>query len=680
VPYELNIQVAYTSMLGEVMNGHDDETAIRPGGTEGGGNQKRVTRLFDGQWALAALLLLAALPYLGVLRNDFVYAYDDKPLILDNPYIHNFEHAREIFTSTLFGGQGAVGGPPYYRPLAMLGFLFCYQLFGPHAWGFHLVSLLVNVAVVGVLFLCAKELLGNRPAAFAAAGLFALHPVHVEAVAWISDVSDPELTLFYLLTFWWFLRLAAPGGKRLPGAFAAMTGSFILASLSKEQAITLPLLATIYEHFYRGDRRETTRWQKMLRYGPLWLVSAGYVFLRIRIIGAFAHATGVNPIGAPAALLSALALTGQYLGALLWPVHLSAFHFFHKSVSLFQLPVLLGLGALALSGVLFFALWKRAPPASFGVLWLLVTLSPVLNARWMSVYTLGERYLYLPSVGFCLVAGWACALLWSHSLPWLPASRTTLVVAACAVAVLCVIRINLRVVDWQDDITLFARALTTAPNDYRLHNALGSAYWLRGEAAGAEREWQESLRLEPNDLWPIKPLGALYAKEKHYDQAIPLLEAALRMNPRDVDAHIYLGAAYAQTEKLDRAEEQLRAAVFLAPMDFNAHNLLGKLYFDSKRWAEAEQQFRQSLECEPNLAAYDHLGYIYMQQGDRKRAEEAFKGALTLESKDPHAHFNLGLIYAATGRGAQAVEELQAALAAEPNNPEILAALKKLRH
>ena len=119
--------------------------------------------------------------------------------------------------------------------------------------------------------------------------------------------------------------------------------------------------------------------------------------------------------------------------------------------------------------------------------------------------------------------------------------------------------------------------------------------------------------------------------------------------------------------------------MLLSPLNFNAHNLLGKLYFDSKRLPEAEQQFRQSLQCEPNLAAYDHLGYIYVQWGDRDRAEKAFKAALAMNGADSHAHFNLGLIYAATGRNAQAVEELQAALAADPNNPEILSALEKLR-
>ena len=228
----------------------------------------------------------------------------------------------------------------------MLGFLLCYQLFGPHAFGFHLVSLLLNVAVVGMVLVWAEQLLRERVAALAAVALFALHPVHVEAVAWVSAVSDPEVTLFYLLTFWLFLRVATAAGGRRTWVLAAMTGSFILAILSKEQALTLPVLAVLYEHYYREDRLQTARLQKMFRYGPLWLVCLGYVLVRVRLMGAFAHSTRMHSIGVPDTLLSALALVGQYLEKLIWPAHLSAFYPFHPSARFLALPVLAGACAL----------------------------------------------------------------------------------------------------------------------------------------------------------------------------------------------------------------------------------------------------------------------------------------------------------------------------------------------
>jgi Flp pilus assembly protein TadD len=663
-----------------LMNGRQGQTAIRPLDTSGPDIPQRAGPFFAGSWPIVVLLLLSALPYLGLLRNDFTYIYDDKALILDSPYVHNFQHLREVLTTTLFSHLGAQGGTPYYRPVATLGFLLCYQLFGSWALGFHLISLLLNAAVVAVLFLFAQQLLGDRIAAFAAASLFALHPVHVEAVAWISSVTDLEVTLFYLLTFWCFWRVAAPGAGRRAWTLAAMTGSFVLAILSKEPAATLPVLAVVYEHFYRADRRETTLWQKIPRYGPLWLVCLGYLLLRVRLMGAFTRPTGMHAINATDTLLSAFALLGQYIGKLFWPARLSAFYPFHASTGFFELPVLGGVCALALCTFLFAALWKRARPVSLGLLWLFITLVPVLNARWMSAYALGERYLYLPSVGFCLVAGGACALVWEASSRRGRTVRTAVAAAACVLVVLSVLRIGLRVLDWRSDITLLTRTLAAEPNDARLHEALGLAYWIRGESGGAEREWRETLHLDPNSVQTLDALGGLYAQQQHFDQAIPLLERALALKPNDAGAHLNLGAAFAQTGKLDRAEDQFRVAVLLSPMNFNAHNLLGKLYFDSKRLSEAEQQFRQSLACEPNLAAYDHLGYIYMQWGDRNRAEAAFKAALGVNNTDSHAHFNLGLIYAAADRNAQAVEEMQAARAADPNNPEILSTLEKLQH
>ena len=635
------------------------------------------TSFFTGPWPMAILLLLATLPYIGVLRNDFAYTYDDRVLILNNPYVHNLQHLREVLTTTLFSSLGAQGGTPYYRPMATLCFMLCYLVFGPHAFGFHLASLLLNAAAVGALFVFTEQLLGDRIAAFATGGLFALHPIHVEAVAWISAVTDLEVTLFYLLTFWFFLRVATPSGGRKVWGEAAMTGSFILAIFSKEQALTLPLLAVAYEHFYRADRRQTTWFEKVHRYGPLWLVAVAYALLRMRLMGAFAHATRMHTLDMPQTLLSAVALVGQYAKMLLWPVRLSAFHPFQASTHILDLPVLGGLAALALWGALFVFLWKRARPASFAVLWLFATLAPVLDARWMSAYVFAERYAYLPSVGFCAVAGWGSAVLWRGAAAR-PTVRAALVASACVLVAMCAFRISTRVLVWQDDITLFTQALAVEPDDFRCHDALGLAYWIRGDADQAEREWKETLRLEPNSNQTLELLGALYAQRKRYDLAIPLLERSLQLNPRNEDAHTNLGAAYAETGRMDRAEEQFRAAVILSPANFNAHNLLGKLYFDSKRFSEAEGQFIQSLNCEPNLAAYDHLGYIYEQTGDLQRAEQAFRSAVAMNPNDSHAHFHLGRIYAAAGQNDRAVEELQSALAADPNNPEIRSALDKL--
>jgi len=153
------------------------------------------------------LFLLAVLPYLNALRNGFVY--DDGIQVLGNPYIRDFGHLREIFTTTVNSYRSVGAAANYYRPLMNFGYLLCFQLFGPSAYAFHLVNVLLHGLVVVLLFLVTKRIFRNSTLSFVAAALFALHPIHTESVDWVAAVTDVELTFFCLLTFWFFLGLAA---------------------------------------------------------------------------------------------------------------------------------------------------------------------------------------------------------------------------------------------------------------------------------------------------------------------------------------------------------------------------------------------------------------------------------------------------------------------------------------
>ena len=201
---------------------------------------------------LGVLLLIAVLPYLNTLANDFLYAYDDGAQILQNPYVHSFRYLKEIFGTTVWSHVGAQGVTNYYRPLMTLGYLLTYQVFGPLAYGFHLVNVILHAAVVGIVFFTAAQMFKDRWPALVAALAFALHPVHTESVAWIAAVTDIEVTLFFLLAFWFFLKLPEFSGRRAGLVHLGMVVSFVLALLAKEQALTLPLLAALYEHGFRA--------------------------------------------------------------------------------------------------------------------------------------------------------------------------------------------------------------------------------------------------------------------------------------------------------------------------------------------------------------------------------------------------------------------------------------------
>lgn len=623
------------------------------------------------------LILLAVLPYLNTLFNAFVY--DDHTQVMNNPYVQSFRHLKDIFTTTVWSYVGVQRVTNYYRPMMTFGYLLCYQAFGPLAYGFHLASVILHAAIVCLLFRVADRVFENRSLGLVAAGVFALHPIHTESVAWIAAVTDLELTLFYLLTFYFFLRVARPGGARSDLAQVGMTGSYVLAIFSKEPALTLPLVATVYEHFYRDDRAETTPREKFRRYGVLWLLAVAYLLFRIRFFGAFAPVLQRTEVTGYEALLSGMALFGKYLWKLLWPVDLLAFHMFRKSASLLDPGVIVGLAALVICATLFIVLWRRDRRVSFGIVWMLATLAPVLNVRWMAANAFAERYLYLPSVGFAWVVAWGLEKLWDRTSERGLLARRALATAVGILAALCAIRIVTRNRDWRTDMTLYTRTLAASPDSIHIRNNLAITYWNQGNVEAAGREWRAALKLAPNDIILLNNLGLLYARQKRYPEAVENFRRAIQRKPNYTDAHFNLGTAYLEMGKPELAESQFRTAVALSPLNSRAHNALGKLYFEAGRLREAEEHFRKSVESRPNAEGYNGLGDLYLRAGAPGRAESVFKRALSDEPYNSHAHFNLGAIYAATGRIAEAVREYQAGLESHPSNREALAALQKLK-
>ena len=634
----------------------------------------RASRCSDTTW-MGLLFLLAVLPYLNTLHNGFVY--DDKTQVLSNPYIRDFSHLREIFTTEVLSYQGAAAAPNYYRPLMNFGYLLGYRLFGPRAYGFHLVNLLLHGLVVVLLFAVTKRIFRNSTVAFVGAALFALHPIHTESVDWIAAVTDLELTLFYLLTFRLYLGLVPAKPFRYAVTQFAMAVSFALTTISKEPALTLPLLATLYEHAYRDDRDQTTLRQKVARYAVLWVLTVAYIILRARFLGTLAYRR--RQMVGYEVLFSAITLFGQYMWKLLWPVRLCAYYVFTVTDDPTDPRILAGLAALLLIAILFVALWKFDRTASFGLAWLVVTLAPVLNARWLADNVFTERYLYLPSVGFCWVLAWG----WTRLVAWSAQSRYpwkwALTAALGVIASWCVARIVSRNRDWRDDITLYTRTLAASPDAYYIHNNLGAVYWDKGDAKAAEREWTEALRLAPNAGIVLDNLAMLNLNQRHYEEAAGYSLRALGLDPNDAGAHVSLGSAYFAMGNSQDAESHLRRAVALAPLDTLAHTVLGELYLQESQLPEAEEQFRRSVEIQPDVRGYVGLGLVRWRRGDRQEAERLLKRGQSMDPSSAKPHIMLGLLYLDLGRNAEGEKELHRGLEIDPTNKGALTALQRLR-
>ena len=631
-------------------------------------------------------MALGALPYLNTLHNFFVY--DDNTQILNNPYLQSFHHLKDIFTTPVWSFLGGDYPRNYYRPLMSLGYLLCYQFFGPLPWAFHLVNIVLNALVVLVLFFVTWRMFDDRLPAYVAAGLFAIHPIHSESVAWIAAVTDLELAFFFLLTFWFFLGLSKWRGLRLILGHLFMDVSFVLALLAKEPAVTLPVLATLYEYTCREDRQATSVPIKLARYGPLWLLALAYLAFRIHFVGGMAGRSQFPTMGPDVVFFSALQLAGQYVWKLVWPAKLCAFYVFHMSTSPSDPGVIGGALGLAAMVLLVVLCWKRACLVSFGLIFFLLNLAPVLYAPWMAANIFTERYLYLPSVGFCWALGWAGAKLWratasasaAEDRSWGPRFwRPAVVIFALVIVLLCTWRIVRRNRDWHDNETFYKATIAAQPDAYIMRLNLGGIYLDRDNLDNAERELVAADKLAPDYPMILNDLALLNMKRKRYNEALGFLIRSLLKDPKEPQPHLYLGELYDQIGQTTYAEKEYRTAVMLSPLSVRAHVGLADYFFDHGRLPEAEKEYQESLRVAKTPRGYWGVGLVSWREGKYADAERAFQLAKALDPSSGRAHIMLGLLYSDTKRNREALEELQTGLKSEPNNQQALEAVKKLQ-
>ena len=597
------------------------------------------------RWRLVAvvvfLVLCAALPYANTLLNGFVY--DDTSQILENPYIRSFRYLRQIFTTSVFSYLGMPSR--YYRPMMTFGYLLCYKVFGFQPAGFHLVNVALHAAIVCMVFGVTLRMFRERLPAFVAAVIFALHPIHTESVAWIAAVTDLELTFFYVLAFWFFLAIGSAAGKKAILAYVGMGVSFALALISKEQAVTLPLLAMIYEHFYREDRLQTSWPQKLKRYMPLWFLVAAYIPLRLSSLGGFVVYPNFTDMTHYQVFLSAIALTGQYMGKLFWPADLNAFYVFHRSTSLLEPPVLAGVFCGLVLCAIFVYLWKRARLVSFGMIWLLVPLAPVLIPKWVGLNVFTERYLYLPSVGFCWIMAWAFQRIWKGLAARPAVYRGAFVSSLGLLALLCALRIVTRNRDWQDNITLYTRTLESSPDATLIRINLGTNYKTQGLIKQAEFEFRETLERDPRCAECLNDLGLIYMEQSRDAEAKEFLIRAIRLDPKAVWARLNLGLIYQRTGFMDLAEQQFSTAAKHAAGDVRVHLT---------------------------------VGLFYQQQHQPGRAEAAFQRALDIDPYHQQSRIALAQFYESEHRPTEAIRQYQVALENDPGLYEATVALRRL--
>jgi Tfp pilus assembly protein PilF len=586
-----------------------------------------------------------------------------------------------LSTSVLaFQGKGKQEIRNYYRPVTGLEFLLCYKLFGLFPPGFHLLSLLMHCLIVCLVYAVTIELVPDQAFALIAAACFALHPIHTEAVDWLGAVSDLEVSIFYLAAFWLFLRGGRENGRRAIWTQAAMLGSFLVATLSKEIAMTLPVAATLYEHFCRADRAETGWQKKLSRYGGFWVVGLMYLVARRLVLGGQVPAGLHADVSPFETVATGLASIGKYAARLAWPSPLVAFYPFHKSVSFLDAWVLLGAAVMVAAAIFVAYQWRRSRIYVFALLWTFLTLAPVLNVHWMAAIVFAERYLYLPSVGFSWLAAGGILWCWRATGDGMRLRRWAVGVAAGLVALVFAGEVVARNRNWIDDGTIDRKTLDVYPETSYLRSDVGMGVWRAGHHEEGMREWQIALAYQPNEPETLADIGFAMLDEKKYAEAIPWLQKAIAANPQFATPHVYLARVYMAQGENAQAEDELKRAAEIAPTDSLVRNALGQFYLDAARPREAQAEFLASVTSDGNEQGWSGLAEAYTLLDVPEKAEPAWQQVLALDPFDSHAHLELARLYRAAGRSAEAQKEFESCLLMDPRNSEALAAVGRARY
>jgi tetratricopeptide (TPR) repeat protein len=508
------------------------------------------------------LVFLSLAASISGLFNQF--AQDDFPIIWKNGAVHDLLHSYQLFAQPYWPKPFT---PDLYRPLAVFSYAIEWAVGQGSPMFFRIVSYALYAAVALALFRLARRLL-PFPAAFAAAALFAVHPVHVEAVAMGVNQGELWVGLLCCIAVAYYLRARRSGGPLGARAELTLAGLYLVGCFFKENALVLPgLLVAAEVLLLPADepvRDRIARGRRLLLL--LMLVAVSFYGVRTLVLGGDLVGTftaeGLAYLTMGQRGLTMLAVVPRWFRLLLWPSHLQADYSPEEIVAQTSWGPDQTLGALLLLGTLLAALlaWRRAPSITFGIAWMAIALFPIHNVLVPTGIVLAERTLFLPSVGAMLALGGLGALLAGRASE---SARLALAAGVGALLILGVARSTTRHPVWADQFGLwYDTANRDAPRSYRAHHALAEMYFLAGSEGRAEREYRLAIAYSPPKVSQVYLDYANKLRLKGFCYpALELYRKSLQIHPNNMAARASLVACLMQLGNYREALDAARVGI-----------------------------------------------------------------------------------------------------------------------
>jgi len=610
------------------------------------------------RWLAAALVAATLVVYAPVWRHDFV-RFDDPEYVTENPWV------RRGVTADGVRWAFASAHSANWHPLTWLSHMLDCQLWGLRAGPHHATNVLLHAASSVILLGVLIDMTGAVWRSALVAFLFALHPLHVESVAWVAERKDVLAGLCWILTLAAYVRYARRPGF---GTYTAVVASFVMGLLAKPMVVTLPFVLLLLDVWplRRVADRSALRPLVVEKLPLVALAAAASVVTFIVQRGAGAMSSfESHPVSTRAA--NALVSYAAYLGKTAWPTGLAVFYPYREGVPPWQL------GAAATVLALVSLVATRAPYLLVGWLWYLGTLVPVIGLVKVGEQAMADRFTYLPLVGVFVMVAWGVPeMLRAQD------GRRLVAVGAAAVAA-CAVVSAVQLGYWRDSETLFRRALAVTHDNVLAHTNLGTVLATSGRIDEAIGHYEAALRIRPDDAKTHTNLGMALAAKGDRAAAIAEYRSALAVRPDYAVAHYDLGLALAETGRLDDAIAEYATAIRVDPDYAKAHANLGWALAEQGKLPEAVVQYREALRIDPDLAVtHNNLAVALERLDHGDEALVHYAEAARLVPEEPRTHYNLAAALAGRGRVDEAVAHYREGLRLGLEAPEVHDALGTL--
>ncbi|MBZ5637179.1 MAG: tetratricopeptide repeat protein [Acidobacteriia bacterium] len=604
------------------------------------------------QRTIAIVLLATAtiIAFSSVGGNGFL-DYDDDEYVTLNPHVRSGLTAQGLawaFTSFHAGN---------WHPLTWLSHMLDVQFFGLDAGKHHVTSVALHAANAMLLFLLLLRMTGAVGRSAFVALLFAVHPLHVQSVAWIAERKDVLSTLF------WLSAIGVYAGwvkSRHPARYAALVALCALALASKPMAITLPFTLLLLDYWPLGrlgarrSNREVGPWSALREKMPLLPLCAASAVLTVASQRAGEAIAGASVLPIGQRLLNAAVAMAAYLVKTVRPTGLAVFYP-HPREALPAWQIVAAVAFLLLVTSAAVRLRRTRPYLLFGWLWYLGTLLPVIGLVQVGEHAMADRYTYVPLVGVFVAVVWGIHDA-SESLSRrlsvgrrdAPPRGPRVAAAVGIVAIVgCIVLTRAEVRRWRDGETLFTRALEVTRDNYVAHLQLGGVRIRQGRLDEAENHYREALRTDPDRSLALLGVGTVLFRRGEVPEAIEQFRLSLRIDPMHAGTHVDLGVALKRMGRTEEAMAQFREAVRLDPDLSSAHAELGVALAEAGRLDEGVEQLRDALRLEAaSLVRADiecNWGTVLAARALYHEAASHFSEAIRLDPAYGRAHGNLAI-------------------------------------